>query len=227
MNTVQRAVFPGILLGSLFIVFLANIISNPTIVLASTSGESAQSNSVVAPVLEVFNQEILSQDTAPAQPVSSESQANNADTSLSVTDQTRCAHYPLSVSQWCDQILNSAYENGVDHNLVAAVITQESGGDPQAYSKSGAVGLMQVMPRDGLAAGFMCVNGPCFSSRPATDELYNPTFNISYGSNMLAGLIRKYGSEREALRAYGPMNVGYYYADIVLSIYNQYLQSSS
>jgi len=44
--------------------------------------------------------------------------------------------------------------------LIAAVILQESGGDPSAYSSSGAVGLMQVMPRDGIAAEFMCVNGP-------------------------------------------------------------------
>jgi hypothetical protein len=36
---------------------------------------------------------------------------------------------------------------------------------------------------------------------------------------MLAGLLHKYGDMREALKFYGPMNVGYYYADKVLGIF--------
>ncbi len=108
--------------------------------------------------------------------------------------------------------------------MVAALILQESGGDPQAYSKSGAVGLMQVMPNDGLAASFTCQNGPCFSSRPATSELQDPEFNIAYGTKYLASLLSKYGNLRDALKSYGPMNVGYYYADIVLAIFQNYGQ---
>ena len=81
---------------------------------------------------------------------------------------------------------------------------------------------MQVMPRDGLAASFMCVNGPCFANRPTTEQLQDPEFNISYGTKMLAELVSKYGNMRDALRYYGPKDVGYYYADIVLSLYNQY-----
>jgi soluble lytic murein transglycosylase-like protein len=91
----------------------------------------------------------------------------------------------------------------------------ESGGDPEAYSASGAVGLMQVMPRDGLAASFECINGPCFASRPTIRELLEPGYNVEYGSQMLAGLIDRLGSPREALKAYGPMDVGYSYADRV------------
>jgi len=82
--------------------------------------------------------------------------------------------------------------------------------------------LMQVMPRDGLAANFMCKNGPCFASRPSMEELFDPEFNIAYGTRMLAGLINRTGDIREALRAYGPINVGYYYADLVLKIYEAY-----
>ncbi|NTU75976.1 MAG: lytic transglycosylase domain-containing protein, partial [Anaerolineaceae bacterium] len=83
-------------------------------------------------------------------------------------------------------------------------------------------GLMQVMPRDGIAANFMCANGPCFASRPSIQELYDPEFNISYGARMLAGLINKRGSIRDGLQAYGPMDVGYYYADLVIKIMNTY-----
>ena len=50
-------------------------------------------------------------------------------------------------------------------------------------------------------------------------ELYDPEFNVSYGTRMLSGLVAKRGSVRDGLMAYGPANVGYYYADKVLAIY--------
>ena len=143
------------------------------------------------------------------------SETNFSDCSLSVS-------YPDSIQQWCEWIEKYAQQNNLEPDLIAAMMLQESGGNPQAYSKSGAVGLMQVMPRDGLAAGFMCPNGPCFASRPSMDELYEPEYNISYGTGMMGGLVNKYGNLRDALKAYGPMNVGYYYADLVLGIFQQY-----
>ena len=88
--------------------------------------------------------------------------------------------YPESVLQWCDLVTVYAEKFGLSPDLIAAMIWQESGGKPRAYSKSGAVGLMQVMPRDGLAASFMCKNGPCFAKRPTIDELQDPEFNIKY-----------------------------------------------
>lgn len=130
--------------------------------------------------------------------------------------------YPQGIQQWCSQITHYAETKNLDPELIAAVMLQESGGNPVAYSKSGAVGLMQVMPRDGLAASFMCINGPCFASRPSIQELKDPDFNIEYGTKMLAGLVSKQGNVRDALRAYGPMDVGYYYADKVLGIYQAY-----
>jgi hypothetical protein len=130
--------------------------------------------------------------------------------------------YPYEILQWCDKITKNANLHGLDPNLIAALILQESGGQAEAYSKSGAVGLMQVMPRDGIAAEFMCPNGPCFGNRPSMDELFDPTFNIEYGTQFLASLVSRHGSYREALKYYGPANVGYYYADIVMAIYERY-----
>jgi hypothetical protein len=130
--------------------------------------------------------------------------------------------FPQGILQWCDVIGKAAAQADLPPNLIAAVILQESGGDPSAYSSSGAVGLMQVMPRDGIAASFECINGPCFASRPSIDELMDPQFNIQYGTQMLAGLIAKSGDPREALRAYGPMDMAYGYADKVLAIYDRY-----
>jgi soluble lytic murein transglycosylase-like protein len=130
--------------------------------------------------------------------------------------------FPQEILQWCDTITTLATQAELAPNLVAAIIWQESGGDAAAYSASGAVGLMQVMPSDGIAASFECINGPCFASRPTTDELLDPRFNVEFGTRMLRGLIDRLGSERDALKAYGPMDVDYYYADKVLAIYENY-----
>ena len=73
----------------------------------------------------------------------------------------------------------------------------------------------------------MCVNGPCFASRPTIADLRDPKFNIKYGTGMLAGLVSKYGNLREALKYYGPMDAGYTYADKVLTIYENYKDGSS
>jgi soluble lytic murein transglycosylase-like protein len=81
---------------------------------------------------------------------------------------------------------------------------------------------MQVMPRDGRAAEFMCINGPCFSARPSMEELFDPQFNIEFGVKLLSGLVSKYGTIRDGLKAYGPMDRGYDYADLVLAIYDGY-----
>ncbi len=135
--------------------------------------------------------------------------------------------YPEGILQWCEMITSIASQVDLPPNLIAAIMLQESGGDPSAYSSSGAVGLMQVMPRDGIAATFECINGPCFASRPTIDELLDPRYNIEYGTHMLAGLINRLGSQREALKAYGPMDMEYGYADKVLAIYERYRQDSN
>ncbi len=130
--------------------------------------------------------------------------------------------FPEDVRQWCMLITAYAEKHSLSPDLIAALIWLESGGDEVAYSHSGAVGLMQVMPRDGPAASFMCANGPCFSDRPTIKELKDPEFNIAFGTRYLARLLQRNGNLREALRYYGPMDAGYSYADKVLGIYQKY-----
>jgi soluble lytic murein transglycosylase-like protein len=137
----------------------------------------------------------------------------------------RCSvspNFPKKVYRWCGLITQYAAEFTVSPDLVASIILQESGGNPDAYSKAGATGLMQVMPRDGKAASFICSGSPCFKKRPTMAELKDPAFNIKYGTQMIAGLTRKCGNVRDALKYYGPSGCGYYYADIVLKHYNKY-----
>ena len=130
--------------------------------------------------------------------------------------------YPQSIQKWKDEIEDSADRFELDPNLIGAVMLQESGGQPSVISRSGAVGLMQIMPRDGIASSFNCGNNPCFINRPSTDELLDPVYNIEFGTRLLSDLIITIGSTRDALKAYGPMDAAYYYADTVLSIYSSY-----
>jgi hypothetical protein len=206
MYNVRQFIFPGAIIGSL--------------VLASF-GYSVMARAPQLPAPAPVQQSLeSSQNAAPNTGAGSGSEAGTNPNQSQGGPQCQVSpSFPGKVRQWCGQIMRHASKNAVDPNLIAAIIWQESGGNPTAYSKSGAVGLMQVMPRDGIAATFQCINGPCFSSRPTIAELEKPNFNIKYGTGMIAGLIKKYGNLRDALKFYGPMNVGYYYADKVLSIY--------
>jgi soluble lytic murein transglycosylase-like protein len=185
--SVQKAIFPGLIIGIVFLIALTRALTGGT-AHAYASAPAAVANN---------------------QPAKTEG--------CSIS-----SAYPESIRQWCTDIEQYARENGMDPNLISALMLQESAGQPDAYSKSGAVGLMQVMPRDGTASTFVCLNGPCFANRPSMQELFDPKFNISYGTRMLAGLVEKYGDLREALKAYGPKDVGYYYADLVIGIMNNH-----
>jgi soluble lytic murein transglycosylase-like protein len=167
-------------------------------------------------VLVLFTRFLTTPQTASAATQSPDK--NSSSVSVNNTAACSLSSLPDSIQPWCTLIDQAAQKYEVSPELIAAVMLQESGGQPEVISASGAVGLLQVMPKDGIAASFMCANGPCFASRPSTQELMDPAFNVDYGVRMLANLIAKYGNERDALKSYGPYNVGYYYADKVLTI---------
>jgi soluble lytic murein transglycosylase-like protein len=225
MTSVQKAIFPGITIGIMFLVFVTSLIANPQIALASNPIAAAAVAGVVQQGSAAAFQNELASEQAAASIAENAAPLEQSDTANEAVGSPGCSistSYPDKIQRWCGLIERYAAQNGLDSNLIAAVMLQESGGNPDAYSKSGAVGLMQVMPRDGIATKFTCINGPCFADRPSMAELYDPEFNISYGAGMLSDLIRRRGDVREALRAYGPMDMGYRYADIVLGIANRY-----
>jgi soluble lytic murein transglycosylase-like protein len=208
MNRILNAILVGVLSGSLAVIYLGMVIANPKM----PENVKAIQDSLVS--------EMLKNSQSPAaSTVGTQNKTPSAAAKAIPADCALRSNYSDAIRQWCGTIQTYASQHKIDPNLVAAVMQQESGGDSSAYSSSGAVGLLQVMPSDGIAASFYCASGPCFSGRPSTQELLNPDFNISYGVKMLSGLVERYQNVREALRAYGPVDVGYTYADTVLAIY--------
>jgi soluble lytic murein transglycosylase len=113
-------------------------------------------------------------------------------------------YYPLAFEA---EIAASAERHGVNPYLVAAVINEESGFDPEIVSRAGAVGLMQVMPstaEDVRARG--SVSHDVVDGRPLSDA----AANIEYGTAYLRYLVERYHEIETALAAY---NAGLRYAD--------------
>ncbi|MGA7979888.1 MAG: lytic transglycosylase domain-containing protein [Chromatiaceae bacterium] len=79
----------------------------------------------------------------------------------------------------------------VDPNLVNAVIAAESGYNPRAVSRAGAIGLMQVMPATAVDYGVA-----------SADALFDPKTNVSVGTRHLRRLLGKYRNIRHAVSAY-------------------------
>jgi hypothetical protein len=86
---------------------------------------------------------------------------------------------PAAVRRWAFLIVPAARRYHVDPNLVAAVMTIESGGDPRAWSGADARGLMQVLHGS-----------------------FNPAENIDAGVSMLARFLAEFHDVGLALAAY-------------------------
>ena len=89
-------------------------------------------------------------------------------------------------------------EQGIDMELLQALIATESGFDPLAVSPRGAVGLMQVMPTTAERYGVTADK-----KTPVAKKLTDPRTNIRAGARYLRDLIRMFPGQLElALAAY-------------------------
>ena len=115
--------------------------------------------------------------------------------------------YPLAYEH---VIVGHARNYDLDAALLAAVVYRESKFDADARSRSGAIGLMQLLPD--TAKGIAIHTG---GARFVVADLYDPEINVRYGAFYLRRLLRKYGDERLALAAYnaGQRNVDAWLAD--------------
>ncbi len=73
--------------------------------------------------------------------------------------------------------------HGVDPHLITAIIAIESGGNPNAVSKSNAIGLMQLKAS---TSGRDVYRRMGWRGEPTTSELKNPERNISMGAAYLS-----------------------------------------
>jgi len=86
-------------------------------------------------------------------------------------------------------IAGAAKANTIQAALVRAVIVVESGFNPRAVSKRGAVGLMQLQPAT--------------ARRYGVKDIYDPEQNIRAGTHYLSDLLTRFDSNLElALAAY-------------------------
>ncbi|MBX2859608.1 MAG: lytic transglycosylase domain-containing protein [Vampirovibrio sp.] len=120
-----------------------------------------------------------------------------------------------------DLVERQAGKEGLDPNLVKALVQTESAFNPKAVSKAGAMGLMQLMPGTANELG--------------VKDAFNPVQNINGGTKYLKTLMGKYDSVPKALAAYnaGPGAVDKYsgippyketqnYVQRIMSLQKQY-----
>ncbi|MBS0446196.1 MAG: lytic transglycosylase domain-containing protein [Proteobacteria bacterium] len=91
----------------------------------------------------------------------------------------------------------AAREQGIDPELLQAIVVVESGYNRRAVSPRGAIGLMQLTPEtaDRYAT-------PAERKQPAAERLLDPLTNLRAGARMLADLTRRYGGIDIALAAW-------------------------
>ncbi|WP_418446095.1 lytic transglycosylase domain-containing protein [Cloacibacillus evryensis] len=97
--------------------------------------------------------------------------------------------------RWNGEVARASAETGVSKNILLGLIRQESKFNERAVSRSGAVGLMQLMPFTAREA----------AARLKKDELspYEPTHNIMLGAAYFAHLKAKFSDKLPpALAAY-------------------------
>lgn len=93
-------------------------------------------------------------------------------------------------------VQSASQQHNVDKDLVMALIQQESGFQPDALSKAGATGLMQLMPKTAKELG--------------VNNIYDPQENIEAGTRYLKSLLNQFNQNIPvALAAYnaGPSTV--------------------
>ncbi len=100
---------------------------------------------------------------------------------------------PAKVRQWEPQIMSAAQKYNVPPAMIAAVMAQESGGNPKAGSCKGAKGLMQFMDNTfESVARRHCIQG----------DIWDPAANIEAGAAYLKNLHDRFGSWDLTLAAY-------------------------
>lgn len=103
-----------------------------------------------------------------------------------------------NIEKYDDIITRASEKYNVDKSLIYAIIKAESNGNNKAISKTGAKGLMQLMPETAQDLG--------------VSNVFDPTENIFGGTKYLSQLLARFNNVDLAIAAYnaGPENVKKY-----------------
>lgn len=107
---------------------------------------------------------------------------------------------PVTTSDvpWYQHLQQAARAYGVDVHLLQAVVKVESDFNPLAVSRSGAIGLMQIMP-----ATAMAVAGLRGTQQSLNQQLKDPAINVHAGALYLRSLLDTFSHRLDlALAAY-------------------------
>ena len=99
--------------------------------------------------------------------------------------------------EYSEYVYKYSEENNIDPYLTFAIIKAESNFKRNIKSKSGAVGLMQLMEETAVEEA-----SEFGEEIIVVEKLYNPEFNIKVGTKYYAKLLKKYNNELIALAAY-------------------------
>lgn len=108
------------------------------------------------------------------------------------------AQGPEAISRWAQVIQTASNTCNVDPALVAAIMRQESVGNPTICSKVGACGLMQLMPATAAELGVV--------------DRFDAQDNVNGGACYIRKMLDLFKNKEHALAAYnaGPGNVRKY-----------------
>lgn len=167
--------------------YMMNNITSPGT--ETTGSSNGQSNEIFSLMLQEMLNSVTTEDSANnilqqttgGTDINDLKISNNIDTYNSPSEDTK--------SQINSVIEKTAQKYGLDSDFVKAIVGQESSYNPDAVSKAGAMGLMQLMPKTSESLG---VKNP-----------FDVLENIDGGTRYIKQLVDSFGGNKElALSAY-------------------------
>lgn len=161
----------------------------PTLVIINEAVKPTQNTATLAPKPQsATTKKAPGQSVTAAAPVTSGPPAPLVMQSVTTAPQTADSMATTTGNPKYDELIKqSAARNGIDPNLIVAVMRQESGFNLRARSYKGASGLMQLMP--GTARRF------------GVNNIYDPAENIEGGAKYLRFLLDTFNGDVDLVLA--------------------------
>jgi soluble lytic murein transglycosylase-like protein len=160
------------------------------LVFINTDSRVARNGSTISSPSHASSSDSQMSSARPAWPSLPPPSAPASEGGLERSEEPSAGEPPAPPEDRLDRIVREAAErNNLDPALVKAVISTESGWNPNAISRKGAVGLMQLIPET--------------AQRYGVNNSFDPAQNIEGGTKYLKSLLLRYnGDLTKSLAAY-------------------------